>query len=487
MSAVTDPSPVTAATRRRPTLLLIAVLGGMLLALLDQTIVSTALPRIAADLPGTAPYGWVVTAYLLGITVTGPLYGRLSDRYGRKRLLLIGIGIFLLGSALCGCARTMAQLIACRGVQGLGAGALMPLSLALATELFPPGRRGRVQGALGGVMALSYVAGPFAGGMLTDHATWRWIFLVNLPIGAAVVVLIAALLPGRPPPGQPVRPDYLGILTFTTAVSALLIGLTEKGGAGRTPWTDHRVWVPLALAAVMTVVCLRVESRAAEPLIPLHLFRNRTYTVISIASAGSAFALYSSVVYLPRYFQTARDADATASGLRIYPLFLGIVAGSMLAGAVIGRTGRYRLVFLGAGLLLGAGAYLFTQVTTDTGTGALATWMLLLGLGLGPALSGLTLAIQDAVPPAHLGTATGNLGFFRQVGGALTLALADTVYAGVAHHDLARHGVRATSALATAAVVPRLAAVGAAALVLTAVFIPAHRPPARGRTPAPSG
>ncbi|HEY0699874.1 MAG TPA: MDR family MFS transporter [Micromonospora sp.] len=472
MSAVTGPGPVTVATRRGTTPLLIAVLGGMLLALLDQTVVSTALPRIAADLPGTASYSWVVTAYLLGITVTGPLYGRLSDRYGRKPLLLVGIGIFLLGSALCGAAQDMTQLVACRLLQGLGAGALMPLSLALAAELFPPGRRGRVQGALGAVMAFSYVAGPLTGGLLTDQATWRLIFLVNLPIGAVILVLIATRLPGQAPPRQPVRPDYLGILTFTIAASALLVGLTEKGRTGQT-WTAPRVWIPLAIAAVMTVICLRVESRAAEPLIPLHLFRNRAYTLISIASAGSAFALYSSLVFLPRYFQTAREASATTSGLRIYPLLLGMVAGSVLAGALVGRTGRYRPTFAAAGVLLGAGALLFTRVTTDTDARALASWMLLLGLGLGPTLSGLTIAIQNAVPPAYLGTATSNLGFFRQVGGSVTLAIADTMYATVTHHHLDR-ALPATSALATAVVIPCLAAVGAAALALTAIFLPEH-------------
>lgn len=457
--------------------MLVAVLGGMLLALLDQTIVSTALPRIAADLSGARSYSWVVTAYLLGITVTGPLYGRLSDRYGRKPLLLIGIGIFLLGSALCGWAQNMAQLIASRGLQGLGAGALMPLSLALAAELFPPGRRGRIQGALGAVMALSYVAGPFAGGVLTDHATWRWIFLVNLPIGAAVVIVVATRLPGQASPRHPIRPDYLGILTFTAAVSALLVGLTEKGRTGQTPWTDPRVWIPLTIAVVVTAVFLRVESRATEPLIPLQLFRNRTYTMVSVASAGSAFALYSCIVFLPRYFQTARDASATTSGLRMYPLFLGMVAGSVLAGALIGRAGRYRLIFIAAAVLLGAGALMFTRVTTDTNGAALAGWMLLLGLGLGPTLSGLTIAIQNAVPPAYLGTATSNLGFFRQVGGALTLAIADTMYAGVAHHKVGP----ATSALATATVIPRLAVVGAVALALTAAFLPRY-----AREPAPA-
>lgn len=471
MPVLNETAPTATTIHRADTPLLIAILGGMLLALLDQTIVSTALPQITAELSGAASYGWIVTAYLLGITVTGPLYGRLSDRYGRRPLLLIGIGIFLAGSALCACAQDMAQLIACRGLQGLGAGALMPLSLALASELFPAGHRGRIQGALGAVMAFSYVAGPLAGGVLTDLASWRWIFLINLPIGAPVLALIATRLPRHRLPGQRSRPDFLGILTFTAAASALLVGLTEKGGTGSTTWTEPRVWIPLAAAALLTLACLYVESRAAEPLIPLHLFRSRTYALVSIASAGSAFALYSSIVFLPRYFQTARGADSTTSGLHIYPLLLGMVTGSMLAGWLIARTQRYRLPLIGGGLLLGAGALMFTNVTADTSGGALAVWMLLIGLGLGPTLSGLTVAIQDAVPLAYLGTATSNLGLFRQIGGALTLTIADSLYAAASHHP-SEHGVAATSALATATVIPHLATFGAIAIALTAVFIP---------------
>jgi EmrB/QacA subfamily drug resistance transporter len=394
-------------------LLLGAVLGGMLLALLDQTIVSTALPGITDDLGGAAQYGWVVTAYLLSITASGPLYGRLSDRYGRRPLLLTGLGIFLTGSAMCAAATTMPILIACRAVQGLGAGALMPLCLALAAEMFPPEQRARVHGALGAVLAVSYIAGPLAGGWLTDHAGWRWIFLVNLPLGVIIMVLILLRLPTRLTINPRVHPDYLGIALFTGAISALLIGLTDGGHPA-----------PLIIAALLAPLFIVVELRAEEPLIPLILFRQRAYIATSLASFGGAFALYSTVIYLPRYFQLVRRVSATDSGLRIYPLLLAMVAGSIATGLLIARTGRHRPWLAAGAILLGCGALLMHNLTAETPTAILAVWMLLVGIGLGPTLSGLTVAIQNAVPPAYLGAATSNLGLFRQLGGAVTLALA---------------------------------------------------------------
>ncbi|MEU6425831.1 MDR family MFS transporter [Microbispora sp. NPDC046973] len=456
--------------RSRNGLLLFAVLGGMFLAMLDQTIVGTALPRITTELGGTGLYTWVVTAYLLTSTVTVPLYGRLSDAYGRKPLLLVGVVLFLLGSILSGAAQSMGQLIAFRGLQGLGAGALLPLSLALVIDLFPPERSGRVQGALGGVMALSYIAGPFLGGLFTDHASWRWAFYVNVPIGAVLVAIIVWRLPYRPGHGG-ARPDYLGIAVFGAAVSALLVGLTEKGIDGHT-WTSGPVAGPIGAALALLVVFVLVERRAAEPIVPLHLFANGTYSLVNVASFFTAFCMYAGVVFLPRYFQEAHGLSATSSGLHIYPLMLAMVVGSALTGALISRTRRYKPWLVIAPVFLVAGTALCANLEVGTSTPLLVAWMALIGLGMGPMLSGLTVAIQTAVPPRFIGTASANLTFFRQIGGSVALAVAGTAYTSVVTREAPVHGLPAAHAAATATVIPWLGVVGAVVALLALALLP---------------
>ncbi|WP_036328320.1 MDR family MFS transporter [Microbispora sp. ATCC PTA-5024] len=463
-------------------LLLLAVLGGMFLAMLDQTIVGTALPRITAELGGSGLYTWVVTAYLLTSTVTVPLYGRLSDVHGRKPLLLIGVVVFLAGSALSGAAQDMGQLIAFRGLQGLGAGALLPLSLALVIDLFPPERSGRVQGALGGVMGLSYIAGPFLGGLFTDHASWRWAFYVNVPIGVALVAIIWLRLPHRRGEeggdGRAARPDYLGIAVFSAAVSALLVGLTEKGLDGHT-WTSGPVLGPIAAALVLLAVFVAVERRAGQPIVPLHLFANRTYTLVNVASFFTAFCMYAGVVFLPRYFQEAHGLSATSSGLHIYPLMLAMVAGSVITGALISRTGRYKPWLVAAPFLLVAGTLLCAGLGVGTATLTLTLWMALIGLGMGPMLSGLTVAIQSSVPPRYVGTASANLTFFRQIGGSVALATAGTAYGAVVSREAPLHGLPAAHAAATATVIPWLGVVGAAVALVALALLPSGRAPLR--------
>ncbi|MFF4990663.1 MDR family MFS transporter [Streptosporangium saharense] len=455
-------------------LLLLAVLGGMFLAMLDQTIVGTALPRITQELGGSNLYTWVVTAYLLTSTITVPLYGRLSDTYGRKPLLLVGIAVFLVGSALCGVAQDMTQLIAFRALQGLGAGALLPLSLALVADLFPPGKSGRVQGALGGVMALSYIAGPFLGGVFTDQASWRWAFFVNLPIGVALIAIIVARLPHAAGQGRGTRPDYLGIAVFSVAISALLLGLTEKGIDGHT-WTSAPVLWPVVASVALLALFVLVERRAAAPIIPLELFRLRTYALANVASFFSAFCLYAGVVFLPRYFQESVGLSATESGLRIYPLMLGMVVGSAVTGALITRTMRYRPWLICGAVLIAAGALLFSGITAGTSGVLLAGWMALLGLGMGPMLSGLTVAVQYSVPPRFIGTASANLTFFRQIGGSVALALAGTLYASVVRQEAPVRGLGAAHAAATANVVPWLAVSGAAVALVALIALPSGR------------
>ncbi|MEV5325310.1 MDR family MFS transporter [Nonomuraea sp. N2-4H] len=455
-------------------ILLFAVLGGMFLAMLDQTIVGTALPRIVAELGGGTLYTWAVTAYLLTSTVTVPLYGRLSDQHGRKPLLLTGMVVFLIGSALCGAAQDMTQLIVFRALQGLGAGALMPLSLALVMEMFPPASGGaRVQGAIGAVMGLTYLAGPFLGGIFTDQASWRWAFYVNVPIGVVLVAIIVLRLPYRPGTGGG-RPDYAGIAVFTLAVTSLLLGLTEKGLDGHT-WTDAAVAGPILLALALLAVFVAVERRAASPIMPLELFANRSYTLVNLTSFVTAFSMYAGVVFLPRYFQEALGASATASGLRIYPLTLGMAAGSVLMGALMSKSGRYKPWLLVSPFLLAAGALLCLNLSVDSAGVAVALWMLPLGLGMGPMLSGLTVAAQQSVEPRHLGTASANLTFFRQIGGSVALAIGGTLYSAEFAASVPVAGEAAAHASAAALVVPSLGVTGAVIALVALAALPDRR------------
>jgi EmrB/QacA subfamily drug resistance transporter len=489
MSITTRTAPPGTERRPKTGAVIIAVLGGMFLAMLDQTIVGTSLPRIVEDLRGDDLYTWVVTAYLLTSTITVPLYGRLSDVHGRKPLLLIGVTVFLAGSALCAAAQSMPELIAFRAVQGLGAGALIPLSLALVADMFAAESSGRIQGAVGGVMALSYVAGPYLGGLLTEQANWRWVFLVNLPIGAVVLTVIALRLPHHRRERVPARPDYLGIAVFAAAIGLLLFGLTEKGrttaaGAIRA-WTSATVAAPIAGSLALLVAFVLVERRAAEPIVPLGLFRNRTYTAANVGSFFTAFGMYAAIIFLPRYFQTVHGDSATTSGLKVYPLMLGMLVGSFLTGALISRTRRYKPWLVAAPILLAAGALLCAGIGVHTGVWVLAGWMGLIGLGIGPMLSGLTVAVQNAVDPEHIGTATSKITFFRQVGGSVALAIAGTAYASHIRAAAPAHGLVAASASATATVIPWLGAAGAAIAIIVFALMP-ERPLRRFAPAAPS-
>ncbi|MEW2274654.1 MDR family MFS transporter [Streptomyces griseofuscus] len=454
-------------------LLLVAILGGMFLSMLDQTIVGTALPRIIQDLGGDDLYTWTVTAYLLASTVTVPLYGRLSDIYGRKRLLIIGMVVFLAGSALCALSQNMGELIAFRGLQGLGAGALMPLSLAMVADTVPPERRSQAQGAVGGVMALSYVVGPYLGGVFTDHASWHWVFLVNLPIGAVVLGIIWRLLPGGGGIPDAGRPDYAGIGVLSVGISSLLIGLTMKGVDGHT-WTDGVVLGPILLAALLLVPFILIENRADQPIMPLGLFRNRAYTLVNAASFFSAFCLFAAVVFLPRFFQEALGHSASSSGLHLYPLMIAMVTGSLLAATMIRKSGGYKIWLLGGTVLAGAGAALFTRLALDTPLLTMSLWMLLIGLGIGPMLSGLTIVIQANVGPADLGTASSNITFFRQIGGSIALAIGGSLYADAVTGHI-HDGMRQAQAAGTASALPWLSVIGAAAAFLAVLFLPAPR------------
>ncbi|MGI8827127.1 MAG: MDR family MFS transporter [Chloroflexota bacterium] len=428
-----------------------AVMLGLFLSALDQTVVGTALPRIVTDLHGNGLYTWVVTSYLLSSTITVPIYGKLSDIYGRKPLLLIGVSVFLVGSWLSGLSHDMMQLIFFRGLQGLGAGALFPISLAIIGDLFTPRERGRYQGLFGAVFGLSFIVGPFIGGWITDNISWHWVFYVNMPIGLATLVVIATVLPNfHPNTGITVRDlDYAGIVLFTAGVVPLLLGLTNKGLTDSHgtlyQWTDPTVGGLILIGAVLLAIFLLVESKAKQPIIPLNLFRDRTYSATNLAVFLVAFGMFASVIFLPRYYQGVRGISATDSGYMIWPLLVGLIGSSIGTGILISKMGRYKLVLVAALAILVVGSFLMTRLTATSSNVSLWSWMLIMGLGIGPSMSGFTVVVQNSAPVAQLGAATSTLTFLRQIGGSVGLAIAGTLFSQSftrkLPHELLAHGV----------------------------------------------
>jgi EmrB/QacA subfamily drug resistance transporter len=440
-------------TPSRQRLLLAAVMSGLLLAMLDQTIVGTALPTIVRDLGGTSLYVWVVTAYLVPATVTLPIYARLSDRHGRRALLLFGMALFLIGSALSALSQNMGELIAFRALQGTGAGALEGLSFILVTDLFQGRRSAAFQAAMAGLMAVSFIAGPLIGGFLTDHVDWRACFAVNLPIGIAALVVVARVLPaeiGRSE-SRTTPLDLAGIATLTVAVGLLLVGL------------QHRDLAPIAAGIAGLVAFVAIERRATAPVVPLRLLTDRRVGRIMLSGSTATFGLYAGVLLLPRYFQTVRDVSATHSGLLIYPLLLGLLVAVNAGATLIVRTGAVRRVLLAGYGLAALGALGFATFDASTPDWQSLLFMALLGLGIGPALSGVQIALTRTVTPRDMGAAMGTLLLSRQIGGAIALASAETVY---------RDRVHQGAAVATGSGVLVVALAGAAIAALALLSIP---------------
>ena len=426
-------SPPVALDRRARQAVVGAVIMALFLASLDQTIVGPALPRIVTDLHGNDVYSWVVTAYLLTSTIAVPVYGKLSDVYGRRPLLLTGIGIFLVGSALSGLSQSIDELIAFRALQGLGAGSLFPISLAIIGDLFSARERGRYQGLFGGVFGVSFLIGPLLGGVLTDSVSWHWIFYVNLPLGLAALMVIATVLPNTRRVGTRVRDlDFVGVILFAAAVVPLLLALNNKGTTrsdGTLPaWLSLEVGGLLLVSAVVAVTFVLVESRAREPIVPLSLFRDRTFSASIVATMAIAFSIFSATIYLPRYYQVVRGVGATESGYEVWPLLLGLIGGSIISGRLISRTGRYRKLIIGAATMMLIGMLLLTRLRADTDTLVLWAFMLIAGIGVGPGQSAYTTVIQNVVPRSMLGAGTSTLTFFRQIGASVGLAIAGTVF-----------------------------------------------------------
>ena len=420
-----DEDPALGLSRRAKFEILAAVMVGLFLGALDQTIVGTALPRIVTDLGGNDYYIWVVTAYLLTSTITVPFYGKLSDLYGRRPMLIIGISLFLAGSALSGVSQAMWQLILFRGIQGLGAGALFPISLAVIGDLFTPAERGKYQGLFGAVFGVSFLVGPALGGFLTDVISWHWVFYVNLPIGLVSLYLIWRLLPNVKRRGVSHDLDIRGGLVFIVGISLLLIGLTNKQTG---EWTDSSVGGLIALSLAILAVFVAVEARAKEPIVPLHLFRDRTYASSIATTFLVSFGFFAATIFLPRWYQVVQGSSATASGYQMFPLLLGLIGSSIISGQVVARTRRYKALVIVAIATMTAGLLLMTQLRADTQLPLLWAWMFIAGVGLGPTMAVFTIIVQNAVPFSELGVATSNLTFFRQIGGSVGLAIAGTVF-----------------------------------------------------------
>ncbi|WP_433189118.1 MFS transporter [Actinoallomurus sp. CA-150999] len=469
---------------RRRTLVTFALLGCAFLAMLDGTVVGTALPRIVEQVGGGSWYVWLVTAYLLTSSVSVPVYGRFSDLYGRRALLLGGLSIFLAGSLACGLAGSIETLIVSRAVQGVGAGALLTLGMALIRDLYPPGRAQgliRMQTALATMMVLGMVGGPIVGGLLADHAGWRWAFWLNLPIGLAAATVLVLALPGhRPATAHAGRLDAAGVLLLTAGLSLILIGLSLKGNATATEsrsWTDPPIAGSLLGGLTLLALLVPVERRAAVPVLPLRLFRNRTYTALLSAGFFFQVAALPVGILLPLYFQRVRGASATVSGLLVLPLLIGMTLGNRLTAAAVLRSGRAKPALLtGAGLLTAGTAAFFTLDAT-TPLVLACTWLLLIGLGIGPAMGGITIATQSCVPHADMGTATAGSALTKQIGGAFGLACVQSLMGG--------HAAAAPTASATGSTVAWGGTV-AGLLALTALLFMRDLPiPTGGEHPAP--
>jgi EmrB/QacA subfamily drug resistance transporter len=428
-------APVPEATHSEIMVIISALMLAMLLAALDQTIVSTALPKIASELHGLSKYSWVATAYLLTSAIATPLYGKISDMFGRKKVFQSAVVIFLIGSALCGLAQNMNQLIAFRALQGIGAGGLMTLALAIVGDVVPPRQRGRYQGYFGAVFAVSSVLGPLLGGLFTDHLSWRWVFYINLPIGALALFAIATRL-HLPVKRSPHQVDYAGAGLLAISVSSLLLA-TVWGGV-EYPWNSVQIIGLFVTSLIGAGLFVWRERYAKEPIISLQLFKNSIFRTSTLLSFVIGIVMFGALIFLPQYQQIIRGDSATKSGLMLLPLVAGMMTASLTSGRLISKYGHYRKFPIIGTTLVIISFWLFSHIAVDTNRLMLSSWMLLLGAGIGCVMPVLTLAVQNAVPRKDLGSATSSVTFFRSIGSSLGAAIFGAIIANrLSHYILA--------------------------------------------------
>jgi EmrB/QacA subfamily drug resistance transporter len=416
------------AERRRLMVVFGALMLAMLIAALDQTIVSTALPTIVGDLGGLTQLAWVVTAYILTSTISTPLYGKIGDLYGRKRIFQGAIVIFLVGSMLCGLSQNLAELIGFRALQGVGAGGLFVGSQAIIGDIVSPRERGRYMGYFGAVFGLATVAGPLLGGFLVDHATWRWVFYINVPIGIAALIATGLVL-HLPRQRRAHRIDYLGASLLGAGVTCIVL-LTTWGGT-EYPWASAQT-LGLGLAALVLLgAFIQVERRAAEPILPLRLFRNSVFAVTNAAGFIIGLALFGSIVFLPQYLQIVKGEGATNSGLLLVPMMVGLLITSIVSGQLISRTGRYKVwPILGTAITV-VGLFLLSTMGAATPQIVTAAYMVVLGLGLGGVMQVLVVVVQNSVAQKDLGVATSTATFFRSMGGSIGVPIFGAIFSNV--------------------------------------------------------
>jgi EmrB/QacA subfamily drug resistance transporter len=406
--------------------ILFATLLALFMFALDQTVVGVALPRIITDLSGNELYTWSITIYLLTSTISGPIYGKLSDLFGRRPIFIFGVSLFLVGSVLCGLSQEMWQFVLFRGIQGLGGGAVFPVAIAVVADLYNPQERGKYLGFFGAAFGLSSILGPAIGGIITDNFGWHWIFFVNVPVGLLSLFVIFRLMPAIKRPEAARYIDYVGAVLFTAAIAPILIGLSNKSVAD---WADPWVGGMILVGFVFLAIFLWWESRFPEPIIPLSLFRIRTFTISVIAMFMAAFGFFSAIIFLPRWYQVVAGSSATESGYNILPLVGALIVSATMSGQIVARTGKYKALIFGSLVLLAGGLYLMTNLHANTEPLPLWLWMIVVGLGVGPSFAVFALIVQNAVSPRDIGVASSNLGFFQQIGGTVGLTIAGTIFA----------------------------------------------------------
>ena len=406
------------------------ILGAILLALflfaLDQTVVGTALPIISTDLNGQDLYTWAFTIYLLTSTISGPIYGKLSDLFGRRPIFIWAVSLFLAASVFAGLSQEMWQFILARGLQGLGGGAVFPIAFAIIADLYPPEERAKYGALFGAVFGLSSVLGPILGGRVTDLFGWPWIFFLNVPLGLISLFVCFRLLPPIKHPESGHNIDFVGAALFAAAIGPILLGLSNKRTLEWTdPWVGGLILVGLALVGVF----IWWERRAVDPIVRLELFRIRTVTISVLSMFLAAFGFFGAIVFLPQFFQVVLGMGATQSGLNLLPLVFALIVGATVSGQVVARTGAYKVVILGSMFVLAGGLFLLTNLRADTPLPVLWVWMVVTGLGVGPSFAVFTALVQNSVRPAVVGVATSSLTFFQQIGGTIGLTIAGTLLA----------------------------------------------------------